>query len=68
MSEHDLNQMQDREDEAYLEQELRCGSCGGLMDTCALGDGIHGMYCELHNVACEYEARCDKLDKEGEGE
>ena len=42
MNEHpDLNQMQDAEDEAYLEQELRCGSCGGLMDTCTLGDEVY---------------------------
>ncbi len=26
------------------------------------GDGIHGMFCELENIACEYEARCRKWE------
>ena len=51
-------------DNSQPEREGTCSVCKHRNE----GDGIHGMHCELHNVACEYEARCDKLDKEGEGE
>jgi len=35
MSEHELDQMQNWEDDCY---EIICGDCGGEMDTCTLGD------------------------------
>ena len=43
MNEHpDLDQKEQYEDEVYEERaELRCGSCGGLMDTCTLGDEVY---------------------------
>ena len=52
---------------ARLAQILSKHVVEGTCTTCKHrneGDGLHGMYCQLHEVACEYEAKCSQWEGE----